>query len=138
VGLLLSIWSTRYQIGSVIQPGPGFLPLGLGLFVVLLSLILVAQGARSSHIVQTLSTTSLFPGWKKVAYTVSILILAIFFFERIGYLLTFFLVIMFLMRAAGPESWKKIFTVAFCSALGIYLVFVLLLEQPLPRGLLGM
>ncbi len=40
MGLLLSFWATLYQIGSLIQPGPGFLPLVLGLLLILLSFIL--------------------------------------------------------------------------------------------------
>jgi hypothetical protein len=137
IGVLLSFWSASYQIGSLIQPGPGFLPLALGLLLILLSLILVGKGLTSSHIVQTVPTSSLFGGWKKIAYTVLILALGAFFFERVGYLLTFFLLIMLLMRGAGSQNWQKTFLVAFCSALGVYLVFVLLLEQQLPRGLLG-
>lgn len=137
IGILLSIWSTSYQIGSLLQPGPGFLALALGLLLILLSLILVGKGIKSSLAAQTGPTAFLFGGWKKVAYTVLILVLGAFFFETIGYLLTFFLLIMLLMRGAGPQSWKKILLMAFCSALGVYLVFVLLLKQPLPRGLLG-
>ena len=137
VGLLLSIWATRYQIGSLIQPGPGSLPLVLGLILILLSIILLARGILSSRVTGRDSTPFLLTGWKKGAYTVVILLLGAFFFERIGYLLTFFLLVLFLMRGAGAQSWKRTVLVAFCSALGVYLVFVRLLEQPLPRGLLG-
>ena len=49
VGLLLSLWSTRYQIGSLAQPGPGFYPLGLGVLLIFFSLILLGQGTRSSQ-----------------------------------------------------------------------------------------
>ena len=137
IGLLLSIWSTSYQIGSLIQPGPGFLPLALGLLLILLSFILLARAIKSLRIPQEALASFLFGGWKKVAYTVVVLVLGAFFFETIGYLLTFFFLVMLLMRGAGSESWKKTLLVAFLSALGVYLVFVLLLEQPFPRGLLG-
>jgi putative tricarboxylic transport membrane protein len=137
IGLLLSIWSTRYQIGSLIQPGPGFLSLVLGLLLILLSFILLARAIKSFRIPQEAPASSLFGGWKKVAYTVLILVLGAFFFETIGYLLTFFFLVMLLMKGAGSESWKRTLLVAFLSALGVYLVFVLLLEQPFPRGLLG-
>jgi len=138
MGLLLSLWATRYQIGSLIEPGPGFLPLVLGLLLILLSFILLARGIMSSRVSERKPTPFLLAGWKKGAYTVVILLLGAFFFERIGYLLTFFLLVLFLMRGAGAQSWKRTVLVAFCSALGVYLVFVRLLEQPLPRGLLGM
>jgi hypothetical protein len=97
----------------------------------------LVRAITSSPIPQKAPTSPLFGGWKKVAYTGLVLTLGACFLERIGYLLTFFLLVILLMRGAGSRSWKKILLVAFCSALGIYLVFVLLLEQPLPRGILG-
>lgn len=137
VGLLLSLWSLSYNIGTLTQPGPGFYPLGLGILLILFSLILLVQGIRSSPTTKKVSPFSVSGGWKKVAYAVLVLLLLTFFFETIGYLLTFFLLIMLLMAGAGMQSWKRILLTAFFSALGVYLVFVLLLKQPLPRGFLG-
>ena len=137
LGLILSIWSTRYQIGTLIQPGPGFLALALGLLLILLSLILLCgEMKRSSFAFRETSLSHSEGHWRKVVYTVSVLILAAFFFEQMGYVITFFFLILLLMRGAGRQSWKRILLVAFLSTLGVYLVFVLLLEQPLPLGLL--
>jgi hypothetical protein len=137
-GFLLSIWSTNYHIGSLLNPGPGFLPLALGLILILLSFILLFLGlAKKPSIVKETVQLSFLPGgWKKVAYTVLILLFATFLFEPIGYLITIFLFIVFLMLGAEFKSWKKIIITALLTALGVYLVFVLFLEQPLPRGLL--
>ena len=137
LGLLLSLWSLSYNIGTLTQPGPGFYPLGLGILLILFSLTLLVQGIRSSPTTKKVSPFSVSGGWKKVAYAVLVLLLLTFFFETIGYLLTFFLLIMLLMAGAGMRSWKRILLAAFFSALGVYLVFVLLLKQPLPRGFLG-
>ena len=42
IGLGLSIWTlTSYEIGSLTQPGTGYLPLALGIILILLSLILL-------------------------------------------------------------------------------------------------
>jgi putative tricarboxylic transport membrane protein len=137
VGVLLSLWSLSYNIGTPTQPGPGFYPLGLGILLIFFSLILLGQTIRSPKAAKKISPFSVSGGWKRVAYTVLILLLLAFLFERIGYLITFFLLIMLLMVGAGRQSWKRILLVAFFSALGVYLVFVLLLQQPLPRGFLG-
>ena len=137
VGLLLSLWSLSYSIGTLTQPGPGFYPLGLGILLIFLSLVLLGQGIRSSQGTKKVLPFSISGGWKRVAYAVLILLLLTFLFETIGYLITFFLLIMLLMAGAGSQSWKRILLVAFFSALGVYLVFVLLLQQPLPRGFLG-
>jgi len=137
IGFLFTIWSTHYQIGNLIRPGSGLLPLCLGVLLIFLSLIFLLGQAKKSFVDK--GKVRFFPtpgGWKKVAYTVLILILATFTFEKLGYLLTVFLLIIFLMLGAEFKSWKRILLASFFTSLGVYLVFVLLLEQPLPRGFL--
>ena len=137
IGLLLSVWALTYQIGSFIQPGPGFLPLGLGLLLIFLSsILLLVQGKKASPVKQR-EPSSLFTGWRRLAYTVLVLLVTIFLFEQIGYLFTVFLLVFFSMLVTGPRNWRTPLIVALCSALGIYVVFVLLLKQELPRGPLG-
>ena len=139
IGLGLSIWSlTSYEVGRLTQPGPGYLPLALGIILILLSLILlVGQMKKASGTRQAVVSAPHSGGWKKVVYTVLLLIVAAFFFEEVGYLLTFFFLILLLMKGAEPQSWKRILLTALLTTLGVYIVFVLLLEQPLPRGFLG-
>jgi putative tricarboxylic transport membrane protein len=135
MGVLLSIWAATYSLGSLFSPGPGFIPLILGVLIVLFSLILLGKSRRSE------TGPSASPGpssdhWKKVVYTVLTLIAAALVVERIGYLFTIFLMVGFLMRGVEPQGWRATLLTAFFSALGIYVVFDLLLKQPLPRGLL--
>jgi hypothetical protein len=140
IGLGLSIWSlTSYEIGRLTQPGPGYLPLALGIILILLSLILlIGHMRKASKTKQTVSPFSGSGGWKRVIYAVLVLIVTGFFFETVGYLLTFFLLIVLLMKgAAEPQTWRRIVLTALLTTLGVYLIFVLLLEQPLPRGFLG-
>lgn len=135
-GLLLSIWSTFYRIGSIKEPGPGFLPLGVGLLLILFSIILLGQACKSSLLKEAGPPLFSLGGWKKVAYSILIVLVATLFFERMGYLLTVFLLIFFLMLGDEPKSWKRNLFIAFLTTVGVYLIFVLLLEQPLPRGFL--
>jgi hypothetical protein len=136
IGLFFSILSATYPIGNLYRPGPGFVPLILGMLLIFLSLILFRKSKRSRSLPIVAFSSS--PGrWKKVAYTVLILILAACFVETIGYLFTIFLLVAFLMRAVEPQSWRATLLTAFSAALAIYLVFDLLLKQSLPRGPLG-
>ena len=138
IGLGLSIWSLTYETGRLTQPGPGFLPLALGIILVLLSLILLlAQLKRPSRKKPIVSSLPRARGWKKVVYTVLVLAVAGFFFEKVGYLLTFFFLIVLLMKGVGSQGWKRVFLIAVLATLGVHVVFVLLLKQPLPRGYLG-
>ena len=136
VGLVLSIWSSHYRVGNIIKPGPGFFPLGLGLLLILCSLLLIFRQMRKISTLQ--QTPSFVPGgWKKVAYVVFILLVSTFVFEHLGVLITFFLLVIFTMRWVGSQNWKRTLFTALFSTLGIYLVFVFVLKQQLPRGLLG-
>ena len=135
-GLLFSIWSTSYHIGRITQPGPGFLPLILGILVILFSLVILRRGWAARGSKGTESALFLPGRWKKVAYVVLILLFATFSFEKMGYLITVFLLIAFLMLGTELRSPKKVLLTAFLTALGVYLAFVLLLEQPFPRGFL--
>jgi len=135
LGFLLAIWSTHYPIGSITEPGPGFLPLGLGLILIFLSLVLLGQ-AKKSFVQMQKSPSFFMHGWRQIAFTVLTLFLSIYLFEKIGYLFTIFIFIALLHLGSGSKSWKKILLVSFLCTLGVYSVFVLLLKQPLPRGFL--
>ena len=135
IGVLLSAWSFTYDLGSIIDPGPGFLPLGLGLLLIFLSLILIGQATKMSR-VEGKEAFPIFDGLGTKVYAVLTLLLASFLFETLGYLLTVFLLIFFLMLGMELQNWKKILFFAFFTTLGIYIVFVLILKQPLPPGIL--
>jgi hypothetical protein len=134
MGIILSIWSTEYKVGSFTEPGPSFLPLLLGLLLILLSLILLIMASKSFRKDDPpLPFFASRDGGRRVVYAIVVLLAVAF-----GYLLTLFFLVVLLMRgAAGRQSCKVTLLVAFFSVLGVYLVFVLLLGQQLPRGLLG-
>ena len=139
IGLGLSIWTlTSYEIGSLTQPGTGYLPLALSIILLLLSLILlVGQMKKIPGAGRAVLPVARSGGWKKVVYTVLVLMVAAFFFEQVGYLLTFFFLMVLLMKAGERQSWKRILLIALLTTGGAYVVFVLLLEVQLPRGFLG-
>jgi putative tricarboxylic transport membrane protein len=137
IGLGLCIWSSAYSMGTLAQPGAGFLPFGLGLLVMLFSLTLIGSTVKSKAETGETSEPLSMGCWKKVLFTILVLVVAGLFFEKVGYLLTFFFLSLFLMIIAGLRGWKQITLVAFCTALGVYIFFVLLLKQPLPTGFLG-
>ena len=140
-GLLVCIGSTRYQIGRLTRPGPGLFPLGLGVLLILLSFGLLLKSFKlvPKHSVGQDKGTPFFrPGqWKKVAYNLFLMVFGIVLFETIGSLATIFLLVFLLMLGADPRSWVRILLTALLTALGVYVIFVLLLEQQLPTGFLG-
>jgi len=134
IGILLSIWSTRYEIGSISHPGPGLFPLILGIILILLSIIiLISQIVKITRIEEY---PSFGEGRKNILFILIILIFSTLLFEKIGYLITFFSLIFLAMSVVNPRGWRMNLIFAILTIIGIYLVFVLLLEQPLPKGYL--
>lgn len=137
VGLILTIWSATYPLGELAQPGTGFLPLGLGVLLLIFSTVLLiralrrpAPNAEQRSVLSTRRTS--------IVLTVVILLAAVFLFEKVGYLLTFFVLALVLPLLAGQITWKRSLFFAILSAAGVYIVFVWLLKQPLPTGFLGL
>src|SRR4030042_879499 len=100
-GIFLSIQSTRYEIGSLVQPGPGFFPLGLGLLLALLSLVILAAETGKVSLKSQSTVPRSERAWMKVVLTLAFLLLAALCFEKVGYLLTFFFLVLILMSVAG-------------------------------------
>ena len=136
LGIIFTILATGYQIGRVTQPGPGFLPLGVGLLLIVFSLVILGQGLQSLKNLEAVVPFSKPGGLKKVAYIVLLLLVLGFFFEEIGLLITVFLLLTLSMLVAELKSWKKIIFLGLVTTLGVYILFVLLLSQQLPRGFL--
>lgn len=136
-GILFAILATGYPIGSVTQPGPGFLPLGVGLLLIFFSLVILGQGLKSLKNLPAVVPFSKPGGLKKVAHIVLLLLVLGFLFEEVGLLVTVFLLLALSMLVAELKSWKKIVFMALVTALGVYILFVLLLSQQLPRGFLS-
>ncbi len=137
VGLVLTVWSATYPLGNLAQPGTGFLPLGLGILLLIFSVVLLIKALRlapakpeKSHAASTRRTA--------IILTVILVLVSVFFFEKVGYLLTFFALAFLLPLLAGQITWKRSLLFAILSLAGIYAVFVWLLKQPLPTGLLGL
>ena len=136
VGLILTIWSSTYPLGNLAQPGSGFLPFGIGILLLIFSTVLLVRALRRAA-----------PDEKKVpmlpsrcvnlALTVMVLVAAVFLFEKVGYLLIFFILSLILPLLAGQITLKRSFFFAVASAAGVYIIFVWLLKQPLPTGFLG-
>ena len=140
LGLTISIWSATFPFGGREAPGPGFLPLALGLILILLGSILFVQRITQKGIISSSALVPLIPvgaAFKRVAFTLGGMLLSAAFLEYLGFIVTVFFLILFLMRAIQPRKWKVALFYALVSAFSSFVIFQVLLKTPLPRGLLG-
>jgi putative tricarboxylic transport membrane protein len=126
--------ASKLPFGTVHNPGQGFFPWWTGAVIVLLALILLFQAVRSRSSAAREHSGRIV----KVAALLVVLGAYTFLLEPLGYMLSTFLLVLFMLRATDPQRWAVALGMAAITAVGSYVVFAMWLSVPLPRGsLLG-
>jgi putative tricarboxylic transport membrane protein len=118
-------------------PGPGFLPFIFGLALIFISLFVLIPALKQK---EKDTGAGLFPergSFRQLLLAVIALFAFGFAMEYLGYLLTTFFFMFFVARLMEPKGWGTTTLLALSTAVGSYLLFVVLLEVQLPRGLLS-
>jgi putative tricarboxylic transport membrane protein len=122
--------------GTMRVPQTAFFPRTLAVLLGIMALILLARtlaGKEAPSGGEKIETQ----GWIRIAVTLMTLAGFALALERLGFLLTTFLLMISLLRAIEAQKWRKVVVVALATALISYAIFSLLLGVPLPAGLLG-
>lgn len=114
-------------------PGPGFLPLWLGMSLVVLGLALVVLTVMHP---QTYSSGSWVAALRGLTTWVAFMV-AVAFVDQLGFFLSFVLLTFFLVGVMNRRSPWVSLTVAVSSAVAFYVVFSWSLGISLPEGPLG-
>ena len=134
LGILVCYEATRLGLGTVTEPGSGFIFFWSGLILVLLSLVALAESLRGGADANAEISTI---NWRKVALVLLALLLYAFFLERLGFVLTTFLLLSFLLAFIEDTHWGSSLGVAGAAALGSFAIFELWLKIRLPHGIFG-
>ncbi|HEY7553209.1 MAG TPA: tripartite tricarboxylate transporter TctB family protein [Candidatus Binatia bacterium] len=139
LGFLATLESWRLVLGEVGKPGAGFFPfyLALGLTITSFALVVrsfVGRAAERGSSPGPLDAKAV----GKIVWLVSGLILYAFAFEKIGFLLSTFLVMVFLLRAIAAFAWRLTLGGSIAIAFLAYLVFKIWLQVQLPAGPWGL
>lgn len=131
------IGSLRLPIGIVANPGPGFVPLVVGILLGIISLAILIdsfiQGA-SERRVFLLDKKQ----WPKIVITVLLMLIYTIAMAYLGFLLSTLLLMSFLFKAIGSMSRKASLIGAILTSAFFYLVFKMWLKVQFPGGFLGM
>ena len=130
--------SSHFPYGNVHNPGPGFLPLWLGIILGALSICLSIKATlqtKGVRMLRELLTEKI--RWGKVLLTLIALVLYGFLMDYIGFLFITFLFMAFLIRFVDPQPWKRVIGWALVGSVGSYLIFEVWMKLRLPKGFLG-
>jgi putative tricarboxylic transport membrane protein len=129
--------SIRLSLGDIHSPGPGFFPFLVGGILCLLSL---AVFLRSLSELPGDERKPFWPNPKrhfKMAYVIIALILYTIGMNYLGFSLTTFLFLVFLMRYIDPQRWSVVLSVSILSTIIALWAFKYWLDVSLPTGILG-
>jgi len=138
LGVILCILALQFDFGTFHAPGPGFVPVLTGLFISAMGLAMITARALSKHQSSgALGADHPFRigSWRRLIYTMGLLLAYIILIEPVGFLLTTFLLMfgLFFDPQKRNQAWGLFFSIA--TALMSYLIFEVWLRCQLPRGL---
>ena len=136
LGWVLIFLSYQLDLGTLTNPGPGFLPFWCGLFLCGLSLVVFLRGRVDRRRGEGKALRDLWAGmgWAKGVYVVFALLTYTFTFCHIGFVLSTTLLLIFLFKVIEPEKWWIAIGGAILTSLVCFVVFSLWLDVQLPRG----
>ena len=132
----LAIWqSSIIPMGNIRQPGPGFLPFWVGVILALLSAVLWFQAVSRKPAAEPARFLSGEGKWPYVIAAGIALLIYAFLLEPLGFIISTFLLLIFLFRVIGKKSWRVGVTGAIVVTFFTHLIFRVALKVQLPRGL---
>jgi putative tricarboxylic transport membrane protein len=132
VGVWICFEALQVPVGTFRMPGAGFFPLVLGVTLGVLSLVLLGM----SLLTPAGASSRIQLERPEVLYLVGSLVVAVWLFERAGFLLTMALFAGVVMKVLGKMSWATAVVVALVGSVTAYVVFSRMLLIALPSGML--
>jgi putative tricarboxylic transport membrane protein len=117
-------------------PGPGFFPIGYGIALIILSLILIFQRFTAARRTEENRPFD-WAGFRRAASAWVAFTAAAALMPTLGFCISLGLLTLFLGLFVFEKPLKNALTAGVLSAVGFYIVFDKALDVALPAGLLG-
>ena len=129
VALAIYVWwmNRAYPLGTLSEPGPGYVPLLLAVFMGVMGLLVVVGGGKSMPLVQI--------EWTEAKRAIALLVacgVAAYALERLGYRITMGALMIFFLGVMERRKPMMVAAVGIGFPLITYYVFATLLRVPLP------
>ena len=135
-GLFITLKSIQIGLGSVSDPGPGFIFFLSGILLCLLSVVVFLAAYRKKAEDEEKSISWRGIRWKKMTFFIISLLIYTYFFETIGFIISSLLLMLFLFKGIEPQKWSAAILSTILTSIATYSIFVLWLKCQLPRGIL--
>jgi putative tricarboxylic transport membrane protein len=136
--LFISYESYRMGLGSVYQPGPGFLFFWTGIVVALLALAVIARSLAAQPADEEKEAATGKRSGRKIVLVLVALFLYALLMEWLGFIIVTLLLFVFLLGVIEKKKWWFAVVVSLAVTVAAYLLFEVGLQSQLPKGLLGL
>lgn len=136
VGMGIVLWSSvTLRIGTLTQPGPGFLPVLCGVCIAGLAPIIFfqAKGKKKEGGEPLWTRGSLI----HILVTIGMLLIYAFILEHLGFVVTTFILTLLILTQVAETSWVIGIVVSLIATGSCYFSFGYLMKVQLPKGWLG-
>ncbi len=138
VGLVSAYGALQLGFGNWHEPGSGFLPFLAACFVTFMAFVIFVQSfMRGRRLEKDVSALWENVNWRRPLSIAIIVLVYIFVLERLGFLLTNFLLLFFLFKKVEKFTWTKAVIYPALTVAVSYVLFHVILKSTLPRGFLG-
>jgi hypothetical protein len=127
-GAGFAIGATSYSMGSSVRPGPGYFPLGLGLLLGLIGLVIIGKSflAGAGH-------APLGPiRWRPLVIVVVAIVVFGLALPRLGMAVTLPLLIAVISTASDQFRWREVLVNCLVLTVGSWAVFIKGLQLTIP------
>lgn len=135
LAIFICIGSVRYSLGSLHNPGPGFLSFIAGVILGVLALIVhlqsrgkLSRGEMEKPLLRNKDRTL------KMVLTIIALLAYSVGMNYIGFLISTTIFVVFLLWVIEPQRWYTVIFGSVTVSLSAYCIFEWLLEVSLPKG----
>jgi len=135
--IFIAIESYRLGLGEWNNPGAGYFAFAGAFILGIISLSVFLKGLRKRSEKEISISVSERLRWQNVVSVLAGMIVYTFIFDKIGFIFSTFLLIVFFLRVVAPQRWSVTVLIALSCAVGSYLLFDVLLSAELPKGILG-
>ena len=134
IGLIIVIASIHMDIGSLLAPAAGFMPLLAGLAMCLFSLVGLLHGTFEKKRGVGWKPVLRDLQWGKSLIVLAALVAYACLLNKIGFLLGTLIFLAVLFRAVRPQKWLVVILGSILITAFSVLIFAVWLKSPLPQG----
>jgi putative tricarboxylic transport membrane protein len=133
---VLFLFGTReYRLGTLARPGPGLYPFLIAVLLVMSTAGSIVEALRAKSSGAAIEWPD-GAGWLRIATIMIATVGYIMLVSTLGDLVSGIVATLMVTRAMGMSSWARAGLLAVATAIGLHVLFSVVLGVPLPHGVL--